>query len=236
MSKMSTVAGLVAGITLIPAGVASANHIDFFSEGSGAVVLIPPDETASDTMTDPDGDTILGNDRFVQVEMSGTIGDPSGVQIGAQFVTGPNGEGLFTYSNDPLSWGILTLQYGDSANFNLVANDDGPAYQALGIDVFAVDPGIGGGSAYELDITALDTEGDSDTVNTSIFSAGQILVDYDAFTGVDFTSIDSLTFEFITQNPGGDITLNEITREVPEPTTAGLLALGGMALLARRRR
>ena len=222
-------------LTLMPATTASANHIDFFSEGDTLLALIPPATTASSTVTDPDGDTILGMDRFAQIEMSGTT-STAGVQIGAQFESGPNGEGLFTYSNDPLSWGILTLRYGDSADFNLVANDDGPAYQALGIDVFAVDQGIGGGSAFELDITATDTDGDSDIVTTSIFSAGQILVDYDAFAGVDFTSIDSLTFEFITQNSGGDITLNEITREVPEPTTAGLLAIGGLTLLARRRR
>ena len=226
----------VSALTLFPANTASANHIDFFDEGDSSDPLVVVG-SGSDTndFVDPNGDTILGQTRRATVTMA--AGVPSGLKIAGQLDINPTtGNGVYSFGNDDLSWGTLTLEYGLTSDLNLVNNPAGPDYQFIGIDVFSYDEGSGSDPGFRVDVTATDTSSNTDTTSTTISSAGQLLIDYDSFDGVDFTSLDDLTFDFVSLNPGADLVLDAITREVPEPTTAGLLALGGLSLLARRRR
>ncbi len=226
-----TTAAAVGAALLLPT-TSSANHIDFFTEGAQTLVLLPPGPSSSSNVSEEDSgsDSIIGGDRFGQIEFA--PGAALGTGLGAQInVT----DGVFSYSNDPATMGTLTLRYGDTSTLDLVNGPPG-GYQLLGIDV--EDLGQSGliGDSFLLNITALDTGSNSDTQSILINSEIQYFVPYAAFAGVDFTSIDSLTYEFVSQNLGADIQIDNLTREVPEPASFALLGLTGAALLLRRRR
>ena len=223
---------IAAAAALSAAGAASAAHIDFFTESDGNTLVLTPGETSeSETFTDPNGDTVLGNTRFTMIEFA--PGSSNGVVL--ETVLDMTDDGILTFTNGSQTRGTLTLRYGDTATLDLVSNPAGPDYRALQIDVEAIDVGSAGGG-FDLAVTALDTDGDSDTQSIVLDSAGSFLLGYDAFDDdVDFDMIDTLTFEFVGQNPGADIDLANIIRAVPEPGTmaaAGLLSIVGL----RRRR
>lgn len=208
---------------------AMANHIDFFDEAPFTLVLLQGDGDGQEsiTTTDPDGDTIIGNTRFAQVTFN--PGPAVGVVLGANLAS--NGS-TFVFSNSAASRGTLNLRYGDTADLNVV---NAVNYTAFGIDVDALD------DDFVATVFVMDTAsagGDSDSQMFTISSTGQFLIPYSAFnSNVDFTSLDSLQFSFVSATPGADITLNEITREfIPEPASFALLGLGGMLLMGRRRK
>ena len=65
-------------------------------------------------------------------------------------------------------------------------------------------------------------------------SSGLKYIPFSAFSGIDFSDVDRLTFSFRT-NPSGDFALNSIGA-VPEPASMAALGLGVAALLRRRRK
>ena len=224
---IKTLPALAVGAALAAAGVASANHIDLFTEGDFLLVLTPPGPSVSASVTEenaPFGDSILGNNRFVQLEF--TPGPPNGIGLASQLDLN---NGVLTYTNSAETWGTMTLRYGDTSDLDLVTASN---YGALRVNVTA----LGAGDAFTLNVIATDTSNNTDTESVVVNATGDYDFNFSAFAGVDFTSIDSLTFRVVSQNPGDDITLGEIARVVvPEPASAGLLALGGLALLRRRR-
>ena len=231
-------AGVIAAsaLGLLPATMASANHIDFFDEGDDDLLVVAGDGSDTNTFVDDDGDTILGQTRRASLTMDSAPA-PSGLKIAGQLNIDPTtGNGVFSFSNDDLSQGTLTFDYGLTSTLDLVSNSDGPDYQFIGIDVFAYDEGSGSDPGFRVDVTATDTSSNSGMTSAFISSAGQLLIDYDSFGSVNFMSLDDLSFDFVSLNSGADLVLDGITREIPEPATAGLLALGGLTLLARRRR
>ena len=229
-----TLAAASFAASLVAAPAAMANHIDFFSEGNTQLILTPstPGGSTNSTVTDANGDSILGNDRFAMIAF--VPGPAAGLNIAAQLdVAG----GTISYTNDAQTMGTFTLRYGDNATLNLVANNAGPAYQFLRVDVAGLGSSGPIGDSFALNVNAIDTAGNSDAETVTVNSVGEIFLPYAQFTGVDFTSIDTIQFTFVSQNLGAGITLDEITREVvPEPTTVGLIGVAAVGLLARRRR
>ena len=144
--------------------------------------------------------------------------------------------GLMTYANNSDTMGTFTLRYGDAGTLNVV--NPPTNYQFLRVDVESLGQSGAVGDSFALNVSAIDTSGASASQTTTVdAAAGEYFFAYSSFAGVDFTSLDALTFEFVSQNLGATLTLDEITREiVPEPTTAGLIGVAAMGLLARRRR
>ena len=107
------------------------------------------------------------------------------------------------------------------------------------------------GTATDLQATAQGTnvltlEGASFTTPTA-FAAGDLIsntgfisnVDVDSFVVTSGTGVGSgdLTFTYGTPNGGGDVDAMRLSfTVVPEPSSVALLGLGGLALLARRKR
>ena len=230
---------IAAGTAALAPAVASANHIDFFEEGNQALFLIGGITGTSDSSNVsegslnpefPDtGDSIIGNDRFAQIEFD--PGPVAGTNFGARVNTG---DGVFSYSNDPGTQGTLTLRYGDSGTLNLV---DPVNYQFLGIDIANLGQSGGADDFFTLNVTATDTGSDSDTESILINQEIKYFIPYAAFDDVDFDSIDSITFEFVSGNLGADLQIEALTREIiPEPASLALLGLGSGLLVLRRRK
>ena len=234
--QLKQTCGLIAVGTAFIAlpSIASANHIDFFSDGAVNLQITPGQTQQSSFSTNPGGDTILGAGRGTKIEF--VPGTPTGV-ISANLIgegTRANGSdmGQFVFSNSATTMGTLTFDYGTFSNFNVVNSPTN--YSAFSIEVAAIEP-TGSFSAMA---TVVDTDGDTSTVTLPALTLGENFIPYSAFaSNINFTSVDSLQFKFTALTPGADLTLNEITREViPEPTTLGLAGIAGVGLLVRRRR
>ena len=229
--------GLIAvgtAFVALPA-VASANHIDFFSDGAVNLQLTPGQTQQSSFSTNPAGDTIIGSGRGTKIEFApgASTGVISATLIGEGTRANGSDTGQLVFSNSATTMGMLTLDYGTFTNFNVV---NAPTnYTSFDVNVAAIQPN----GSYTVMATVTDTDGDTSSQTQTIGGPGVTSFAYSSFgSNIDFTSIDRLQFKFTALSPGADLTLNEIVRgfAVPEPTTLGLAGVAVVGLLGRRRR
>ena len=227
--------GLAAvGALVIAPSLASANHIDFFSDGAVSLTLTPGQTQQSSFSTNPAGDSIIGSGRGTRIEF--VPGASTGVVTATLINEGTRANGSDTgqlvFSNSATTMGTLTLDYGTFSNFNVV---NAVNYSSFDVNVAAIEPN----GSYTATATVTDTDGDTSTLTQTIGGPGVYSFAYGAFSSaINFSSVDSLQFKFTALTPGADITLNEIVRGfavVPEPSSLAFAGLAGVALLRRRR-
>jgi hypothetical protein len=230
--KFSTLCKLVAlaAIVLGLPGISAANHIDFFADG--AFNLISAGIPVSGSQNGAPAN-ILGTEREVSLSLVG-------------------GSGFIAAALNPPS-PLLSVNSVASLN-ELVLTYDGVGGAGLGgLDFTAnlwtnitVDMSAVIGTAL-LTVEVTDSLANTGSATGNVLSAGTYSFPYSnaGYSGVDFTSVDSVVVTLRTTSAASDFAMSRITREVgpgdhniPEPATMimTLVAAAGSLGFARRGR
>lgn len=198
------------------AGVASANHVDFMTDGFFS--LLGP----GSTVVPGDSANILGGARFVGLSASDGLSTASML----------DGDNFITYDNDATGNGVLTLDYGDFAGGNGPLNSDfGSDWNFVAVQMLGV---VGEGT---MSLTFESDAGAGTSAGVTVDSMGIYFFSFDdaAYDAVDFSDIDRVTLTLAGQS-SSEFLIQGITREVtPAPASAALLGLGGLCAARRRR-
>ncbi len=235
---MRTALGVIISVVLVSA-VHGAVVIDDFSDPGSSVVVAIGLTSPDPTLVKSTGAGILGGERDVLLDVAGAADLDSFI--------GTIGAGKLSFnSNSPGT--VLTLQY-DGMDSDIVGPPAGlvNAEGLGGVDLLAM------GSYLYLNFGRIDGGGPqttglsivvSDGMNTSVYSGlipdSAVPMTYQAlFSAFSNPSVLSAATSIeLVLNPQAvedvDFVLTEIG--VPEPATLGLLGLGSLILIGRRRR
>ncbi len=141
------------------------------------------------------------------------------------------------FSADAGTWGIVTADYGTAADLNANLAVVGNAFR---ISVLFADwPATARIRVGSRVGNLLVYSHWSGTIPGGIVSSTDAIVPFSAFGGLaSFADVDTIRFQ-LEGAVAGDYSIEEIAvaqTDVPEPATLGLLAVGGVLLLVRRRR
>ncbi len=198
------------------AGGASANHVDFISDGFFNI------SGPGSTVVSGDSANILGGARFVGIDTVDGASDASLM----------DGNNFIDFTNDDTAAGVLTLDYGDFVGGNGALNADFDTDWNFVSVSFADVVGDG-----VLSVSFESSAGSGSSASMLVDSAGVYSFGFDdaGFSMVDFNDIDRVTLTLMAST-GSDFQIDGITREaVPTPASIALLGLGGLCAARRRR-
>ena len=240
---------LILSSSLIASPAALANHIDFLTDAGFSIDASADDSdpaggptiiTGSNIGTGNAGN-IIGSERDVfliadfgsynaQLDVpagSGSVGSNTSVILNVS-PTGTDASGSF---------GSLRLTYDGQGSAGLGGLDFASSWDSLDVNFDRIS-----GGALDLRLAVTDTNGNTGRSALGALDMGGIysfpFLDREFVNaGVDFTSLDSIVFDFETIDPGVSFGIASITREaVPEPSSSLLLGLSLIGLVTRRRR
>lgn len=226
-----------AALVVISSQAQSAILIDNFSDvtGSGSTLTINveslPTPTASSITVAQSGLTgVIGGSRSLTIERTATTG------TGVRRVTGEISDlapAFFEYTSSTGADGFALLAYGTSSDLN---------YNFLSESGFIIDfdgYDAPNGNPLVVTIELVSSAGSGSATANLTTNGGQVQIDFSnaGYAAVDFSDIDKINVKF-DPNRGGDFEVNKITTvtAVPEPSSAALLGLGGLALILRRKK
>jgi len=191
---------------------------------------------------DPDPVTYPGQGTYLETGLPNVLGGSRYSEVYNQVsATNANIEvdnGGFDTSAGPSTWLIAILTYdanGSGLNLN-ATHGTKITVTETSADFYA------GGKDTVYSVTLVDGSDAADTVSktfSSLVNNPSMPADHDflfsSYTGLDLTDIDKIIVTLETSY-AQDSSFGSIHSDVPEPATLSLLALGGLALLRRRRK
>lgn len=215
--------------------VADANHIDFVVDGS---FFSNTDSSTGLVTSTQSGDSgnIIGGERDVAIDVISGTGFVSAGTLGASAgpgPVGPDGTATMNFSNSVTVLGQFVLTYDGVGTDGLGGADFDTNWDNLAVE-FAAVQGSG-----ELTLEVSDTSSSTGSLTLPVASAGTLTFPFAdaAFTGVDFTAVDSVKFTLDSTEAASDFSIASITREVvPEPSSGLIAVLCIVPFLGLRRR
>lgn len=224
MNQPTLTRSLIAAGALLVGTSASAIQIDTFLDDPSQVVASQSAGTLSDSSSIATPHA-LGGGRVLEVN-SGT---------GDLGTLGIVGDGLLQFANTPQSAGNLNVTYASLGDIT----DAGASTGFLFTIAFADKP-------VDYTIFVFDNSFSLDTVTgtfpTGITGSGDEQDVYIPFSslagaGANLTNVSQLVVRLTPDNGvlGADLSISSFSTGVPEPSSLALLALGGLAMMRRRR-
>lgn len=238
MTKLRTVFAATALLFFLQlSNTAKANHIDFMVDGA---FFLNTDSTTGLVMATQigEGGNIIGGERDIAIDFISGSGFANAGTLGASPGTGPVGPDnsiMLQLSNSVSAVGRFELTYDGVGTAGLGGADFDTNWDSIAVDFAAVQ------GAGDLTLAVSDTSSGSGSLTLPVMSAGMVTFPFadGAYSGVDFTSVDSVKFTLDTTETASDFAISSITREViPEPTAALLAAFGllGLSVLRQSKR
>lgn len=207
---------------------------DFTSPAGGQEIISVPGSTGAigeDTMTGLLA--VVGGSRtlFLNVTESG-FGGTSEIRVN------PTNPGTLSFNNQSGQNAFAVITYdSDGAGLGGVDITGGGQFTTFRSLILASDLDLG----FRVDITETAAAGGSTAFFSTNFGAGVTQIDRElmSFTGafdVDYTLVDRIEITLSGPNAQDSTFAKLEVVPIPEPTSAALLGLAGLGLIARRRR
>ena len=224
MKRGTLLTGMIT-VVLVTSFASANTIIDTFTSA-------PHTQTVSSTNSDTyvgSGSGIIGGARETYIVHSTGTADVA-LSIGESI------SGAGQYSADSLNSGSFSLAYGSLMTGGTDLNADLSGDNYIRILFYT-----GGEPEQEFDIIATIDSTSGPTQKTFTVAAGstEVYIEYALFgtPTINTSDIDGIKLYFNNTGLGGqDMTFTIVDSVVPEPATMSLLALGGIAMLKRRKR
>ncbi len=201
---------LIASSVILSGGVQAASIDDF--DGAGTLIV------EADGSQNAAYSNAIGGSRTVSISKTGALGASAGVVVPP---------GIFTHSADVLTSATSVITWdANGAGLGGIDINEGRAFSVFSFEVISIDQGN-----VDFTFTVEDTLGAIASATLSGIGIGLQSIAFSEFSGIDFTSVNSIALTIV-GGEASDLVLDNL-KTVPTPATM-ILILIGLAVFSTR--